>query len=105
MSEGCSQFFLSQYYRICVLILNFDCSHHARLSMLLDVAMGKPNSGMLWYESNSDTFPGANQNCIPRKLLDFLPAITFQNSEEYPVDVHWMKPRAAVLKYYFSGYP
>jgi len=92
MSEGSIQSFLSQNFRIYVLILNFDCSHHACLSMLLDVAMGEPNTRMFWYESNSDTFPGAYQNCIPRKFLDCLHAIAFQYSEEYPVDVHWVKP-------------
>jgi hypothetical protein len=33
--------------------------------MLLDVAMGESNPGIFWYESNRDTFPGADQNRIP----------------------------------------
>jgi hypothetical protein len=33
--------------------------------MLLDVAMGEPNSGMFGYKTNRDTFPGAYQNRIP----------------------------------------
>ena len=72
--------------------------------MLLDVAVGEPNSGMFWYETNCDTFPGAYQNRIPRKLLNGFHAIAFQHSEEDPVDVHWVKPRAAVFKYDFPGY-
>ena len=72
--------------------------------MLLDVAMGEPNPGMFWYKTNCDAFPGADQNRIPGKLLEFFLAITFQYSEEDPVEVHWVKPRTAIFKYDFPGY-